>query len=347
MVLESWPIAMLRNPHLLLIVLVVVVVLANVWLIAFTLGRPPATPPLPNPNGYDDLVKAAGLVTGDVFNADALDHEELRALVATNTESLRLLRLGLTRQCALPHDSVLAIGPGMADHVKALYRLANLLEAEGRLREIDDRRGDALQSYVDSIRLGSEMSRGGFVAHRLTGCACEADGCIRLSRLAPTLDPKEARWVIAELEKIDSATVPWEEVRRNEFGFHQYQVRNSLNPFKSAMIRWQGRHPIKVAEMRHNKLAAHLRLLTAELALRCYRSEQLRAPSNLGQLVPKYLQRVPTDSFTGRPMIYRLQGASWLLYSVGEDGVDDGGDPVARSVAGAVTKGDLYCNSPY
>ena len=46
-------------------------------------------------------------------------------------------------------------------------------------------------------------------------------------------------------------------------------------------------------------------------------------------------------------MIYRLQGANWLLYSVGEDGVDDGGEPVARSVAGAVPKGDPYYDSPY
>jgi hypothetical protein len=310
-------------------------------------AAPPAHPPLPNPNGYDDFVNAAGLVTGDVVNAYTLDHDELRALVATNTESLRLCRLGLTRRCALPLDSVLAIGPGMSDHVNALYRLANLLEAEGRQREIDGRLADALQSYVDSIRFGNEMSRRGFVARRLVGCACEADGCFQLSRLAPTLDPKEARWVIAELEKIDSATVPWDEVRRNEYGFHQYQVRNSLNLFRSAVVRWQGRHPIKVAEMRHNKLVAHLRLLTAELALRRYRSEQFRVPTNLGLLVPNYLQRVPADPFTGRPMIYHPQGTNWLLYSLGEDGVDDDGKPVSRSVAGTVTKGDLYYNSPY
>jgi hypothetical protein len=140
---------MLRNPRLMLLALAVVVVLANVWLIAFTLGRPPASPLLPNPNGYNDFVKAAGLVTGDVTNADDLDPDVLRALVATNAESLRLLRLGLTRQCALPPDSVLAIGPGMADHVKALYRLANLLEAEGRLREIDGRLADVINAPVD------------------------------------------------------------------------------------------------------------------------------------------------------------------------------------------------------
>jgi hypothetical protein len=95
-------------------------------------------------------------------------------------------------------------------------------------------------------------------------------------------------------------------------------------------------------------MAAHLRLLTAELAARCYRSDQGRAPSSLEQLVPKYLQRVPLDPFNrGRPMIFLPQGTNWLLYSVGEDGVDDGGKRVGRSVSGTVTKGDLFYDSPY
>ena len=202
-----------------LFALVLVVVLANVLLITVILDRPPAHPPLPIPNGYDDLVMAAGLVTGDVLNADGLDHNELRVLVATNSTSLRLCRLGLTRRCALPLDSVLAIGLGMAEHVEIMYRMANLLEAEGRLRQMDDHFADALQRYVDSIRFGNEISRGGFVFHRLIGCACEADGGIQLSRLVPKLDSKEARWVKAELEKIENASVPWDEVRRNEYDF--------------------------------------------------------------------------------------------------------------------------------
>jgi hypothetical protein len=99
--------------------------------------------------------------------------------------------------------------------------------------------------------------------------------------------------------------------------------------------------------MRHKRIAAHLRLLIAELALRCYQSEQGRAPTNLEQLVPAYRQRVPTDPFSRRPMIYRPKGTNWLLYSVGEDGVDDGGKPVSRSAIGTITKGDLFYDSPY
>jgi hypothetical protein len=55
---------MLRNPRIMLLALAVVLVLANVWLVAFTLPRLLPTPPQPNPNGYGDFVKAAGLLTG-------------------------------------------------------------------------------------------------------------------------------------------------------------------------------------------------------------------------------------------------------------------------------------------
>src|SRR3954462_3540038 len=57
---------------------------------------------LPNPNGYDDLLKAATLVVGDIGKAATLNVEDLQSLVETNAESLRLVRVGLGRQCSVP-----------------------------------------------------------------------------------------------------------------------------------------------------------------------------------------------------------------------------------------------------
>ena len=73
----------------------------------------------------------------------------------------------------------------------------------------------------------------------------------------------------------------------------------------------------------------------------------LRLNPLAGGNVPEYLRRVPLDPFSGKPVIYRLEGSNWLLYSVGEDGVDNGGEPVTGSVPGTITKGDLFYNSPY
>jgi hypothetical protein len=228
-----------RKTRTLLLALVAIFLLAMLAALFSPLGRTPLPPPLPNPNGYDDFLKAAALLTGDAGNASTLDHEALRALVSTNAESLRLLRLGLTRQCALPADSAMTNIPGMLSDLATMKRLVQLLAAEGRLRELDNRLADAAQSHVDCIRFGKEMSQGGFIINRLVGIACEAIGDTSLSKLVPKLNSEEARPVIAELEKIDSAGVTWEEVRRNDNRLSRYQRGDGFNPITWAMSRWR------------------------------------------------------------------------------------------------------------
>ena len=112
-----------------------------------------------------------------------------------------------------------------------------------------------------------------------------------------------------------------------------------------------------MAADKHLKSVARLRLLATELALRCFQSEQGRAPEKLEDLVPKYLQRVPLDPFSNQPLIYRPQGTNWLCYSVAMDRVDDGGKPLKRSASGKDTAlfvedsgpetGDLVFDSPW
>jgi hypothetical protein len=52
-------------------------------------------------------------------------------------------------------------------------------------------------------------------------------------------------------------------------------------------------------------------------------------PQRLSCLVPDFLTEEPHDFMDGRPLRYRLNGdGSFALYSVGEDGQDDGGDPL-------------------
>lgn len=336
-----------RKARTLLVALAVIFVVAIMTALFLPVGRPPAPPPLPKPNGYDDFLKATTLLRGDVGYASTLDHNGLWALVHANSESLGRLRLGLTRQCALPADSAMTNVAGMLGDLAAMKRLAQVLAAEGRLGEMDNRLADAAQSYLDAIRFGNELSRGGFVINRLVGIACEAIGDTPLSKLAPKLSRAEAGPVIAELEEMERAGVTWEEVRRNENRFSRYQLRKGFNPLSWPMTLWQRWRALQRAEARHKRVVAHERLLRAELAVRCYQAEQGRLPARLEQLVPKYLQRVPSDPFSGKPIIYRPQGTNWLLYSIGEDGVDDGGKRAGPSGFGAVARGDIFYDSLY
>jgi len=336
-----------RKVRALLFALVAAVVLTLLGVLIFATGRPPPPPALPNPNGYDDFLKAASLLTGEVADASGLDHEHLRDLVATDSEPLRLLRLGLTRRCAVPTDSASTNWATIAQDLARLKLLAWLLRDEGRLAEMENRPVDAARAYIDAIHFGNEMSRGGFIIYRLVGLACEALGVTPLANLTPQLDCHQAREIITELKQIDSATVTWQEVMQAENRFSRHQLHRIHNPLALAADWWQNRTAKKRAEERHNRMAARLRLLTAEFALRCYRSEHGRAPIRLEELLPGLIQRVPLDPFTGRPLIYRAQGTNWLLYSVGADGVDDGGKPVGRSATGGIQKGDLFFDSPW
>jgi hypothetical protein len=49
-------------------------------------------------------------------------------------------------------------------------------------------------------------------------------------------------------------------------------------------------------------------------------------PPDLEALVPKYVSGVPIDPASGRALLYRQQTGAYLVYSVGIDGKDDGGD---------------------
>src|ERR1700752_3024652 len=85
----------------LIFAVVLVAIVATLGLVVLFEGRQRPLPPLPNPNGYDDFLRASTAVTGPVGNFDTLDHDGLRKLVSANSEPLRVLRLGLSRDCAV------------------------------------------------------------------------------------------------------------------------------------------------------------------------------------------------------------------------------------------------------
>ena len=122
----------------------------------------------------------------------------------------------------------------------------------------------------------------------------------------------------------------------------RHELRKIPNPITWVPLWWQARQSIQVAEATHNRALSRVRLLETEMALRCCRAERGAPPMQLAELVSQYLKRVPQDPFSKQPLVYRAQGTNWLLYSVGPDGVDDGGSPAGRGSSG---KGDLFFDS--
>jgi hypothetical protein len=74
------------------------------------------------------------------------------------------------------------------------------------------------------------------------------------------------------------------------------------------------------------ELHADLRMLEVRLAIKAYGIDHHAMPTSLNQLVPKYIASIPIDPFTdNQPLKYRVFELGYAIYSVGPDGVDNGG----------------------
>jgi len=61
------------------------------------------------------------------------------------------------------------------------------------------------------------------------------------------------------------------------------------------------------------------------LAIERYRLAAGKLPDELAELVPAYLDAVPMDPFDGNELRYKKLGVGFVVYSIGEDLIDDGG----------------------
>jgi hypothetical protein len=74
-----------------------------------------------------------------------------------------------------------------------------------------------------------------------------------------------------------------------------------------------------------NEALAQQYLALVALALEGFRNEAERLPENLDELVPKFIEEVPEDPFTGMDLEYRRTEKGYVIYSVGRDREDNGG----------------------
>jgi len=68
-------------------------------------------------------------------------------------------------------------------------------------------------------------------------------------------------------------------------------------------------------------------LLTARtaVAVERYRLAMGRLPEQLSDLVPRYMEAIPSDPFDGLPLRYKVLENGYIVYSIGQNETDDGG----------------------
>jgi hypothetical protein len=101
-------------------------------------------------------------------------------------------------------------------------------------------------------------------------------------------------------------------------------IRTQVREKNGALLHLVPAFP-KIGSASRHKLA-WLRSLVVALAAERYRHAHGAWPATLALLTPEYLSEVPADPYDGLPLRYRRQDDHVVIYSVGPDRQDDGGN---------------------
>jgi len=258
----------------------------------------PASATMPNPNGYDDLVKAAGMIKPSGPAVKLPTTEDLAKTVAANAEALQLARKGLARQCRVPLDTTVSTDWNHTEALSGFQALEVEFAMEGKLCQTENRFADAAQSYLAITRLGQEITRGGVVIDALVGSAVERSGLRGLEQVASSVNVEQCREVITALadadfkrESVENITHQEKLWARHKFGWRYYM------------------HPIVIAQARHRaagitEASDRTRKLMITLAARAFEVDHGAKPKSIKDLVPSYLKTVPKDAYTSKDMTY-------------------------------------------
>jgi len=131
-----------------------------------------------------------------------------------------------------------------------------------------------------------------------------------------------------------SITALREAARKHTFGQVPVSENEKLfrfhtrEPLRQKYFLWASREGIWDRSIRRVRLVeTHRELVVTAIALKRYQLRHTKTAPDLTALVPEFLGRLPSDWMDGKTLRYRVNpDTSFVLYSVNENGKDDGGD---------------------
>lgn len=252
-----------------LLMLAVPLGIVLLWRWANTLPAYPlavAAPPVPN--ALDDYVEAARLASEAEYEqsrrlagqADAnvflrvpyfpeVPTDLVRGAVEANRPALARLREGFRREYAS-----LRYSPWSRNRPRWLrfWTLARALRTEGELSERQGRPADAARSYLDCLRLGTDLPRGAgdLVAGRM-GLVIQNIGLEGLHEIVDRLDGASALRTLRDMQALNARAVPLAEVIRHE--------RDSATASLLTALRHPGSRFSLYADWDHRNMQEYLR----------------------------------------------------------------------------------------
>jgi hypothetical protein len=284
---------------------------------------------LPDPNGYDDFVKASNQIHGDWPNKGDYAKakiDEIRPFVEANKASLDLVKIGLKRESLVPiEDSQ----EGLARHFEAsrnIRSVPRLLICEAMVYEADGRFVEAARSYRDVLELGQALTQGGLGNDVTVGYVIQGQAIARLRAIANQLPSDTIREIIAELGSLEQRRLSLDAIEARRVRWY----RGSFSRFERMMLSTTGMAKQgQAAEQQMIKKALAnvdrpLRYLQVQLAIHAFHEDQKAWPRSVEELIPEYLSTVPIDPTTGKPLEYPANPNGELTDDLGTIARPDG-----------------------
>jgi hypothetical protein len=259
-------------------------------------------------NCYPELVQFAQLATNAPPNGAKL--AELAKL--------------LERPGAVPLDLERDVTPNTRMEYMAIRDVARHLQAASDASAKAGKYDEAAEYALASIRMGLILQRGGNMLHFLVGNAVESTGQNCLAKIRGKISAAERQRLITQLVRVDEMREPIERIEERDRIFDDRSLRwlHRLEKAFSPQVPEGIDTRNAIFQLR---TTAFGRLLATDLAIREFRAAKGRLPTSLGELIPDNLAAVPEDPFSGEPLRYRAEVATFVLYSIGQDREDDGG----------------------
>lgn len=265
-----------------------------------------------SPNDAITLTEKTLLFASGIRNAESLLIQHLVAITVYANALSRIEDIAVSS--AAPEDVLLKLQNYLksSDPVSSKgLKLVMQLEYEFTKKLTDEELQKALDAYynIDGRSIKKYFSAFYYKRNKASNLVLEQN-----RKLISALEKSDADFLQASREITDELDAMVADKARLFFNPNAFGVIASAEFYKM----------FHATYVRSVACTALHRLNDAMLALRRYELEQGKPPEHLSDLIPSYMDSVPIDPFSNEPIHWNPK--TQRLYSVGENGVDDGGN---------------------
>lgn len=294
---------------------------------------------------WEQLVAAAHQIDENVpYEWDDFDPIMATDVLKRNAAAIDTVAKLLKTRSAAPFRLEKQYYEEMWPQVLDLQRLVRVLFLRGKLALREKDAAIALDTGIQILDLAGDVRRDAILINGLAALPISGMGIHVLQKCRCRINDSQRRRLIAELVRQEGEVEPFDSILQRDC---DWEIATGREPATTEKIPWDDpdvavevrefieaelerlrRRPAHDRDLEKNLdliVVAKRRLLIVDLALRNWQEAIGSYPSGLGSLAPHDLPTLPLDPFTNTEFIYRRQGDSFLLYSVGPKRYDAGG----------------------